>query len=39
MIFAADGANVAGDPFAFPRETWSGLTWQPGTWWQVKGVS
>jgi para-nitrobenzyl esterase len=39
MIFAADGAHLADDPFAFPRETWSGLTWQPGTWWQVKGVS
>jgi para-nitrobenzyl esterase len=39
MIFAADGANVADDPFAFPRKTWAGLTWQPGTWWAVDGVS
>jgi para-nitrobenzyl esterase len=39
MIFAADGAHLAGDPFAFPRETWAGLNWQPGTWWAVEGVS
>jgi para-nitrobenzyl esterase len=39
MIFAADGARLARDPFAFPRETWAGLNWQPGTWWAVEGVS
>jgi para-nitrobenzyl esterase len=39
MIFAADGAHLASDPFAFPRETWAGLTWQPSIWWQVDGLS
>jgi hypothetical protein len=39
MISTADGAHLASDPFAFPRETWAGLTWQPSIWWQVDGVS
>jgi len=39
MIFTADGAHLAEAPFAPARETWAGLTWQPGTWWQVDGVS
>ena len=38
MIFGADGPRLADDPFAFPRETWAGLDWQPGTWWAVDGV-
>ena len=39
MIFAADGAQVSGDPFAHARRAWDGLAWQPGTWWPVAGVS
>jgi para-nitrobenzyl esterase len=39
MIFAADGPRLAQDPFAHARKAWAGLTWQPGTWWQVDGVS
>jgi para-nitrobenzyl esterase len=39
MIFTADGAHLTEAPFAHARETWAGLTWQPGTWWQVDGVS
>jgi para-nitrobenzyl esterase len=38
MIFGADGAGPASDPFAFPRRAWAGLDWQPGTWWAVDGV-
>jgi para-nitrobenzyl esterase len=37
MIFAADGPRLATDPFGQPRRTWSGLDWQPGTWWPVEG--
>ena len=36
MIFAADGPRLAADPFARARQTWSGLDWQPGTWWPIK---
>ena len=39
MIFGGDGPHLATDPFNFARETWDGLNWQPGTWWQVEGVS
>jgi para-nitrobenzyl esterase len=39
MTFGAGGPRLAADPFAFPREAWAGLDWQPGTWWQVDGVS
>jgi para-nitrobenzyl esterase len=39
MIFGADAPRLAGDPFGFAREEWAGLNWQPGTWWQVDGVS
>jgi para-nitrobenzyl esterase len=39
MIFAADGPRLFQDPFAPAREAWAGLNWQPGTWWQVDGVS
>ena len=39
MIFAGDGPHLATGPFNFARETWDGLNWQPGTWWQVEGVS
>jgi para-nitrobenzyl esterase len=39
MIFGADAPRLAGDPFAFARQAWAGLNWQPGTWWQVDGVS
>jgi para-nitrobenzyl esterase len=39
MIFAGDAPHLETDPFAFARETWKGLTWQPGTWWSVEGVS
>jgi para-nitrobenzyl esterase len=39
MIFGADGPRLADDPFAFARDTWSGLSWQSGTWWEVDGVS
>ena len=38
MIFGADGARLADDPFAFARHTWAGLDWQPGTWWAVDGA-
>jgi para-nitrobenzyl esterase len=39
MIFAADAPRLTEDPFAFAREEWAGLNWQPGPWWQVDGVS
>jgi para-nitrobenzyl esterase len=39
MIFAPDGPRVAADPFAATRAMWSGLTWQPGTWWTTDGVA
>jgi para-nitrobenzyl esterase len=39
MIFGADAPRLAEDPFAFAREEWAGLNWQPGPWWQVDGVS
>ena len=39
MIFTADGPHLAEAPFARPRKAWAGLTWQPGIWWQVGGVS
>jgi para-nitrobenzyl esterase len=39
MIFAPDGPRVESDPFAFTRAIWSGLTWQPGTWWATDGVA
>jgi para-nitrobenzyl esterase len=39
MVFGAAGAHVSADPFAHARETWTGLDWQPGTWWPVAGVS
>ncbi len=39
MIFGGDAPHLVDDPFAFARETWAGLNWQPGTWWQVDGVS
>jgi para-nitrobenzyl esterase len=39
MVFAADGPRLTADPFAHAREAWAGLDWQPGTWWQVDGVS
>jgi len=39
MIFGGDAPRLASDPFAFARETWAGLDWQPGPWWQVDGVS
>jgi para-nitrobenzyl esterase len=39
MIFAEDGPRLVKDPFASAREMWSGLNWQPGTWWKVEGVS
>ncbi len=38
-VFGGDAPHLANDPFAFPRETWAGLNWQPGPWWQVEGVS
>jgi para-nitrobenzyl esterase len=34
-VFAEDGPRLEKDPFAPAREAWSGLHWQPGTWWQV----
>jgi carboxylesterase type B len=39
MVFADDGSRLEKDPFAFARETWSGLHWQPGPWWAIEGVS
>ncbi len=39
MIFAPDGPRVEADPFAATRAAWSGLTWQPGTWWPFDGVA
>jgi para-nitrobenzyl esterase len=39
MIFAPEGRRVEADPFAHARAAWSGLTWQPGTWWPVEGVA
>jgi para-nitrobenzyl esterase len=39
MIFAADGPQLAGDPFARARAMWAGLDWQPGPWWAVDGIS
>jgi len=39
MIFAPEGPHLAADPFAFARETWAGLDWQPGTWWTPDGVA
>jgi para-nitrobenzyl esterase len=39
MIFGGEAPHLVDDPFAFQRETWAGLDWQPGPWWQVDGVS
>jgi para-nitrobenzyl esterase len=39
MIFTEDGPSVSADPFAHARDTWSGLDWQPGTWWTFDGVA
>ena len=39
MIFAGDAPHLEKDPFAPARTMWSGLDWQPGTWWKVEGVS
>ena len=39
MIFAPDGPEVSADPFAHTRDTWSGLDWQPGTWWTFDDVA
>ena len=39
MIFSEDAPHLENDPFAPARELWSGLEWQPGTWWNVEGVS
>jgi para-nitrobenzyl esterase len=39
MVFGGDAPHLIDDPFGFQRETWAGLDWQPGPWWQVDGVS
>ena len=39
MIFAPDGPRVEADPFAPVRAAWSGLTWQPGPWWAIDGLT
>jgi para-nitrobenzyl esterase len=39
MIFSADAPRLATDPFAFARDTWASLDWQPGPWWNVAGTS
>jgi len=41
MIFspAPEGPHLERDAFKHPRKAWEGLTWQPGPWWQVDGVS
>ena len=39
MIFAPDGPRVEADPFAPVRSAWSGLTWQPGPWWALDGLT
>jgi para-nitrobenzyl esterase len=38
MIFAEDGPRPEDDPFAAVRRIWAGLSWQPGTWWDVEGL-
>ena len=38
MIFAPDGPRVEAERFAATSAIWSGLTWQPGTWWPIDGV-
>ena len=39
MIFAPDGPRVEAEPFAAINAIWSGLTWQPGPWWPIDGVT
>jgi para-nitrobenzyl esterase len=39
MIFAPDGPRAEAEPFAATNGIWSGLTWQPGTWWDIDGVT
>jgi para-nitrobenzyl esterase len=39
MIFAPDGPRVDAEPFVATNAIWSGLTWQPGTWWPIDGVA
>ena len=39
MIFVPDGPHVQADPFAPVRSAWSGLTWQPGPWWAIDGLT
>ena len=39
MIFAEDGPRLEKDLFAAAREMWSGLEWQPGTWWNLDDAS
>jgi para-nitrobenzyl esterase len=37
MIFAPDRPHLVSDPFAYARQAWAGLDWQPGTWWPLRG--
>ena len=39
MIFTPDGPRVEPDPFEPTRAAWSGLSWQPGPWWAIDGVT
>ena len=39
MIFGPNGPYLEEDAFKHARKAWEGLTWQPGPWWQVNGVS
>jgi len=35
MIFAPEGPRVEPEPFVATNALWSGLSWQPGTWWPI----
>jgi para-nitrobenzyl esterase len=39
MIFDPAGPYLADDPNGAERAVWDGLTWSPGTWWELDGVS
>jgi para-nitrobenzyl esterase len=39
MIFHADGPHVVADPDSRQRAAWDGRDWQPGTWWELDGLS
>ncbi|HEX4090498.1 MAG TPA: carboxylesterase family protein [Trebonia sp.] len=39
MIFMPGDPHVETGPFAATRAAWSGLTWQPGPWWPITGLT